>query len=216
MRKNLTIFCVLALSLLWVGAAFAQLNVSAYFKLDTDLATQGYQETTPKVTGIGATKNVGFAIYSQALENAKAFTVSFEWNSAKATLRPSSGVKPYNDEITVNGATITPPDEGNILGTSVNSLVVTDLPGSYTVSTFQMGEVPAATDPVGLIYFAVFRTTDTFTTTDGFYIKVSVTVAGEAVPKNIETSLGYRYFYVNSVAVKSSTWGDVKNQFKDF
>lgn len=213
MRKNLTIFCVFALSLLWVGAAFGQKNANAYFKIDADLATKGYQETQPKVTGIGSTKQVGFALYSQAWESAIAFTVAFEWDATKATFRkPPSDVHVVDNELTVNGPIITPPAETNTLGTSLLNANEKNDPGFYTISFAQSGGT-ASTTPVGLIYFAVFRTTDTFKTTDQLSIKASVTVADEA---GKERFLGYRYFNVNSVAVKSSTWGDVKNQFKDF
>jgi len=210
MRKNLTIFCVLALSLLWVGAAFA-LNASTSFKIDSNIATMGYQETTPAlVTGIGSTKQVGFAVYTQACENIKGFTIKFEWDSTKATFRkPPSDVSIIDNDITVNGVSIIPSVETNTLGQSLVSAGESNVDGFYTISL--AGDTSTA--PVGLLYFAVFRTTDTFKTTDMLYIKVSVIIADSDGNK---TDLGYHYFYVNSVAVKNSTWGDVKNQFKDF
>ena len=213
MRKYLTIFCVVALGLFWVGAAFAQSNANAYFKLDVDLATKGFQEVQPKVSDIAATKQVGFAIYSQAWENSKGFTVKFEWDKDKATFRDTtSNVKIVDDPININGKDITPPLEANILvGTLGNSGLVND-PGMYTNSYFLQGG-SAATTAVGLVYFAVFRTSSTFKATDQLSIKASVTVADE---KGAERFLGTRYFNVNQVAVKNATWGDVKNKFKDF
>lgn len=212
MRKNLTIFCLVALGLFWVGAAFAEFNANAYFKIDTDLATKGYQETQPKVTGIGATKQIGFAVYAQAWENAKGFAIKMEWDGAKATFRSASGTKITDDEITINGATLTPPAEDNILGTSLISAGETNTAGVYGISWAQQGGT-AATTPTGLVYFAVLRTTDTFKTTDVLSVKVSLTVADET---GAERFLGYRYFNVNQVAVKDASWGDVKNQFKNF
>jgi len=212
MRKYLTIFCVVALGLFWVGAAFAA-NENAYFKIDADLATKGYQETQPKVSGIAATKQIGFAIYSQGWDNAKGFTVAFEWDSTKADFRkPPSDTQIQDNEMSVNGATITPPAETNILGSTLISAGEVNLPGKYSISWAQQGGA-ASTTSVGLVYFAIFRTTSTFKTTDVLSIKASVTVADET---GAERFLGYRYFNVNQVAVKDATWGDVKNQFKNF
>lgn len=213
MRKNLTILFVVALGLFWVGFAFAQSNANAYFKLDVDLATKGFQDVQPAVTNIGATTQVGFAVYSQAWDNAKGFTVKFEWDAAKATFRDTtSNTKIVDDPITINGKTITPPAEANILVGTMGNSGLTNTDGLYTNSYFLQGG-SAATTAVGLIYFAVFRTASTFKTSDVLSIKASVTVSDD---KGVERFLGTRYFNVNQVAVKDATWGDVKNKFKDF
>jgi len=213
MRKSLTIFCVVALGLLWVGTAFAAFNMNAYFKLDANLATKGFQEAQPTVTGIGATKQVGFAIYSQGWDNSKGFTVKFEWDSTKADFRDTkSGIKIIDDPIEINGPTITPPAESNILVGTTGSANEKNLTGSYENSFYLQGG-SAATTAVGLVYFAVFRTSSTFKTTDQLSIAASVTVADE---KGSEKFLGTRYFNVNPVAVKNVNWGDVKSQFKNY
>ncbi len=212
MRKNLTIFCIVALGLFWVGAAFA-FNENAYFKIDTDLKTKGYQETQPKISGIGATKQIGFAIYSQAWDNAKGFTVRLEWDAAKAEYRVTkSGANIVDDEIDVNGSVFTPPAEANTLVGTIGSAAETNTAGLYENSFYLQGGT-ASTTPVGLVYFAVLRTLSTFKTTDVLSVKASVTVSDEG---GNERFLGYRYFNVNQVAVKDATWGDVKTQFKNF
>lgn len=212
MRKNLTIFCGLALSLCMAGSALAQ-NANAFYKIDTDLTTVGYQETSkPMVKDIGATKLVGFALYAQEWQNAKGFTVKFEWDGAKASFRSTSSTKIDLDELNINGVAQTPATEQNILGGSLISAGETNSTGVYSISWAQGGGA-AATSPTGLIYFAVFRTSDTFKTEDLLSIKCSVTVADE---NGVERFLGYRYFNVNQVDVKESTWGNVKSQFKDF
>lgn len=216
MRKNLTIFCIVALGLFWVGAAFAVNNTNAYFKLDVNLTTTGYQEGTPVVTGIEGQKQVGFAIYSQAWDNSKGFTVKFEWDSTKAEFRATkSGAAIIDDSIDINGVTITPPAENNILfgtGGSIASAAETNQPGLYTNSFYLQGGT-ASTTAVGLVYLAVLRTLTTFKTTDLLTVKASVTVSDE---NGVEKFLGYRYFNVNSVGVENSTWGSVKEKFKDF
>jgi len=212
MRKNLTIFCVLALSLFLVGNALAQ-NASAYFKIDTDLKTVGYQEASkPYVTGIGATKLVGFGMYGLALEDVAGVTVLFEWEGAKATFRTSSsGGKIIDDSMDINGATQIPAAETGVLGASTISAGEKNEPGLYTVSLARQG---AGTTPAsGLLYFAVFRTADTFKVGDQLAIKATVDISSAAGKTR---TLGTRYFVVNQVDVKSATWGEVKSQFKDF
>lgn len=212
MRKSLTIFCGLALSMFLVGNAFAQ-NANAYFKIDTNLKTVGYQDTSlPTVTGIGATKNVAFAIYGLQLEDVAGVKVTFEWDGAKATFRPtSSGVKIIDDPLNINGIDQTPAAETGVLGSSVINAGEKSDPGLYTVSFARQG---AGTTPTsGLLYYAFFRTADTFKTGDQLSIKASVTISNSS---GKERDLGTRYFVVNQVDVKSETWGNVKSQFKNF
>ncbi|MHB9027329.1 MAG: hypothetical protein ACYC9O_01020 [Candidatus Latescibacterota bacterium] len=212
MRKNLTIFCGLALSVLLAGNAFAQ-NAGAYYKMDTDLKVVGYQEASkPYVTGIGATKNVGFGIYGLALEDVAGVKVTFEWDGGKATFRPSnSGAKIVDDEMTINGATQTPAAETGVLGSSTISAGEKNEAGFYTISLARQGS--GTTPASGLLYFAVFRTADTFKVGDQLAIKATVSISNAA---GVERLLGTRYFVVNQVDVKSATWGEVKSQFKNF
>jgi hypothetical protein len=227
MRKNLTIFCVSILTLLYAGSAFA-FNSSAYFQVDSNLATAGYQNSKLYVLGIGPAANVGFALYSQQWESAAGITVAFEWDATKATYQKTLSGKGVGtgqgdvaaSTLTINGASTVIPVEKNILETKATGngqfyigLGEVDQPGSYTNDiTQQFSETPSHV-AVGLIYFAVFKTAATFKTTDQLTIKSSVSVSDEA---GQQMFLGYRYFSVNQVSVKTTSWGDVKNQFKDF
>lgn len=205
------------LTLFLTNTAMAQFNQNAYFLLDSDLATKGFVTTDAAAQNIGLTTQVGFKVYSQAWDNAKGLTVKMEWDVAKAEFRTTtSGPDAYNDIITVNGASITPPTETNILGSSGLLKVENPLntPGNYEVSYAMSGTGAAAKTAVGLVYFAIFRTVATFKTTDPLTVAVSVTVADETAKTRF---LGTRYFKVNQkIDVKNSSWGEVKKQFKDF
>ena len=52
MKKLSAVICVLFLIVFFTGTAFAQKNANAYFLLDTDLKTAGYQ-------GMGEVLNIG-------------------------------------------------------------------------------------------------------------------------------------------------------------
>lgn len=215
MRKNLTIFCVCALSLFLVGSAFAEFNANAYFKLDKNIATAGYQEGNANVTGIAANANVGFAVYAQSWDNASAFTVKLEWDVAKAAMRTAASGPDIliEDTVTINGESIAAASETNILGSSISPLAdPANTPGNYTISYFMTGGA-ASTTPGGLVYFANFKTSSTFKTDTTLSVKVSVTVADE---NGAEKFLGYRFFNVGPVAVENQSWGKVKSQFKSF
>lgn len=213
MRKNLTIFCVFALSLFLVGYAFGENNAGAYFKLDKDIATAGYQEGVPNVTGIGASALVGFAVYAQGCDNLKGFTVRFEWDSAKAAYRTASGTNILiEDTTTINGQSIAAADEKNMLGDGLLTAgEITTPAGTYEVSKATTGST--VTTPGGLIYYALFRTASTFKTDTTLSIKVSLTVADQ---DGVTKFLGYRFFNVGPVAVKNQSWGEVKKEFKNF
>ncbi len=211
MRKNLTFFCGLALSLCLAGSAVAQ-NASSYFMIDTDLTTAGYQSTSmASVKDIGASKLVGFAIYGLSLENVAGYTITFEWDATKAEFREgSSGADMADDDVTINGSSITLAAEGNAMGAFIESPATSET-GKYSKSIARQGA--GATPGEGLFYYGVFRTSSSFTTEDTFNIKVSVEIMDSDLNRKF---IGYRYFNVNQVAVKNATWGDVKSQFKDF
>jgi len=214
MRKVTTVVSAMILSFVLAGSAMAQLNQNAYFLIDQDLATKGFQGATTAIKNIGPTTQVGFAVYSQAWNSAKGFTVHFEWDAAKGEFRKASGGPSIVDnQITINGASITPPVEDNIIGSSTITAGEINTPGVYEVSVAQQGGT-AVTTAVGLIYFAVFRTLATFKTTNAFVVSAQVSVADA----NAQTRfLGTRYFRVNQeIDVKNSSWGAVKKQFKDF
>ena len=213
MKKFSAVICVIFLSFVFANAVFAQLNSNAYFLIDNNLTTVGYQGLSD-VKDIGATARVGFALYAKQWENSKGLTLTFEWDSTKAEFRASNSMTSIvDDEMTVNGATFTPPKEDNILAGALISSGVKDEAGYYTISYAKQGG-DASKAAEGLIYFAVFRTAANFAKTSTLSIKASVTVADE---NGSTRFLGTRYFHVNqSVDVKSATWKEVKEQFKDF
>lgn len=215
MRKISALLGTMLLTLFLANTAMAQFNQNAYFLLDSNLATKGFVTTDAAAQNIGPTTQVGFKIYSQAWDNAKGYTIRFEWDSTKADYRTTtSGPGAYNDVLTVNGASITPPVEDNIIGNTVLKAGEINTPGVYEVSYAQSGTAAASKTAVGLVYFAIFRTVATFKTTDPLTVAVSVTVADETAKTRF---LGTRYFKVNQkVDVKNASWGEVKKQFKDF
>jgi len=214
MKKFSAVICLLFLFASLTSTAFAQKNANAYFLLDTDLKTTGYQGMS-EVMNVGGTAKVGFAIYAKQWEESKGITVLFEWDGTKATYRASeSGLDVIDNDIAVNGvATFTLPAEKNILGGSTITAGTRDETGLYTNSyALSGGDAATATD--GLVFFAVFRTVSGFLTTNNLTIKASVTVADAAGNTRF---LGTRFFHVNqSVDVKPATWKEVKEQFKDF
>lgn len=213
MKKISVFICIIFLSVFFAGTVFAA-NENAYFLLDTDLATAGYQGMG-EVMDIGGTTKVGFAIYAKGWDNSAGLIVKFEWDGTKAEFRGSdSTTDMVDDELTVNGADeITLAEEDNILAASLISSGVQDTDGFYTIAYARSGGGKSEAAE-GLIYLAVFRTADTFKITDALTIKASVTVADDA---GNERFLGTRYFHVNvSVGVEEATWGEVKKQYKDF
>jgi len=213
MRKISAILGTMLLTFFLANSAIAQSNLNAYFAIDTDLATSGFQTSPQAVTGIGPTAQIGFALYSQAWDSAKGFTVHFEWDGALATFRTSSSPDMTDNDITINGAAITPPVETNIIGASRISAGEINSTGKYEISQAQQGGT-ASTTAVGLIYFLVLRTVSTFNTSTPLTVAASVTVADANAATRF---LGTRYFYVNQeIDVKTSSWGEVKKQFKDF
>ena len=71
-----------------------------------------------------------------------------------------------------------------------------------------------STTPDGLLYLPQFRTALDFQEDTLLEIKVKVIVSDkDLVKKNLKP----QYFYVNKVvSVERKTWGEIKNQFKDF
>ncbi len=180
MRKISAVFGTMLLTFFLANSAMAQLNQNGYFLIDVNVATKGFQGQSA-VKGIGPTAQVGFALYSQAWDSSIGWTVHFEWDGSKADFRKSSGGQDIVDNtITLNGASFTPPVETNIIGSSTISggeilPVAGATPAIYEISVAQQGGT-AVTTPVGLIYFAVFRTVATFKTTDLFTVAATVAV----------------------------------------
>jgi len=212
MKKISVVFCILFLSVFVAGTVLAE-NENAYFLLDTDVTTAGYQGMGD-VLDIGGRQQVGFAMHAMNWTNSKGLTVKFEWDGTKAEYRVNSSMTDMvDDDMNINGADIVLANEDNILAGSLISSGVVDNEGLYTISYAKQGG-DASKAAQGLIYLAVFRTVDAFKTTDALTIKASCTVADE---NGKERFLGTRYFHVNiPVGVEDATWGEVKKQYKDF
>lgn len=212
MKKLSAVFCIIFLFVLISANAFAA-NESAYFMIDTNLATADYQGMS-SVEGIGSKAKVGFALYAMNWEDSKGFTVKFEWDGAKAEYRSGdSSSEIVDDDETINGVDITYGEEENILAGDIGSLPVEEADGLYSEAFFIKGDGNIS-GAQGLIFLAVFRTMDDFKTSDALTIKASVTVADK---DGNERFLGTRYFHVNvPVGVEEATWGEVKSQYKDF
>jgi len=211
MKKISVVFCILFLSTIIAGSVFAE-NENAYFMLDTDVATEGYQGLAD-VVDIGSRQQVGFAIHAINTTSVSGITVKFEWEGTKAEFRGNSSmVNMVDDDMNINGADIVLAEEHNILNGSPIEAGVVDTEGFYTAS--YASTEGASTAAEGLMFLAVFRTADGFEKTDSFTINASVTVADA---DGNERFLGTRYFHVNiPVSVEDATWGEVKQQYKDF
>jgi len=212
MKKLSVVICVLILSAFLTGTVFAQKNVNAYFLLDNDLATVGYQGLVP-VVNIGSSAKVGFAICAMQWEQSAGIKVRFEWDGTKANyVSAESGLKISSSAVTINGHATTLAAEDNIISNSLFSLGEASEAGVYENSYALLGGSPS-TKAEGLIFFAVFTTSATFTAPENLTIGASVTVADAA---GTELFLGTRYFNVSSTVVQPVTWKNVKEQFKDF
>lgn len=210
MKKISVVFCILFLSVFIAGTVFAE-NENAYFLLDTDVATAGYQGLG-EVLDIGSRQQVGFAIHGINLTSVAGITVKFEWDGTKADFRANSSMTSMiDDDMNINGADVILAEEDNIIPGSPIKAGVVDSEGFHTSS--YAGTSGAGSADEALLFLAVFRTVDGFTAEDTVTITVSVTVA-DADGK--ERFLGTRYFQVNTaVSVEDATWGEVKKQYKD-
>jgi len=213
MKKSIGVIFVLILSFLMVSTAFAQENKLAFFKLDSDIAAPAFQGGSV-VKGIGAKGEIAFAIYVKNYDQLRGYSIELTWPEGKADMRSASGSSIPGDDYEVNGQEeVEVDDEDNVLG-SVSGIPEIDADGHYKESFAKLGGDAGASNDYGLIYFANLRTVDTFTVDDSFTIVAKVYITNDG---GIVKYVGERSFYVNGgVDVKTSTWGNVKNQFKDF
>jgi len=210
MKKSLVVFFVLVLSLLVATLAFAQDNKLAYFKIDSDVGTAGFQGGSI-VEDIGGGERVGFAVYVKNVDQLRGFTVDFMWDGSKAEFSGDSGPAVDLDERKVNGAEVTL-SEDNVLE-SVAGVGEVDEAGHYAIDYAKLGGDAVATTDYGLVYLLVLKTATGFTTSDSFAVTAKIAVLNDG---GIRKEVGERSFYVNGVVdVKTSTWGEIKNQFKD-
>lgn len=213
MKKTLVVIFVLALTLTLTSLAFAQENKLAFFKFDSDLATAGYQGGSA-VDEIGGAANVGFAIYVKNVDALQTFNVDFSWDGSKASMSGrDSSTDSEEYDITINGQEITLAEETNVLESIALNIGKEEGDGFYREGFGKSGD-PIVSEEFGLLYLIVLKTADSFTVGDSFTITAKVNVGS---PGGVIKYLGERIFYVNgAVDVKTSTWGEVKTQFKDF
>jgi len=212
MRKSLVAIFVLVLAVSLTVTAFAQENKLAFFAIDSDLGTAGYQGGRV-VDGIGGGKRVGFAIYVKNVDQLRSVVVDFTWDGEKAARSGSdSGFNIDLDDRNVNGVDVTASEE-NVLGSSVSGVGEVDEAGHYTITFAKLGGDAVATTDFGLVYCLILKTASDFTTDDSFAVTAKVSVLNDA---GIQKELGQADFYVNgAVDVKTSTWGEIKSQFRD-
>jgi len=196
--------------------AFAQsINGQSIFMIDTDLAQAGYQGFSSP-TGIGAGEIVGFGIYVGKVDALKSFNIDVTWDPSMASRDSDSDVLIEEDDVTINGQEITLADEENILGEATKGPGEVKEDGHYYAAYGKFSGDAVDQEDFGLLYYFVLETSDSFAANKALVVTVKVTVGsgGAEAPRYI----GQRYFYVNSggVDVKESTWGEIKNQFKDF
>ncbi|MCD6308492.1 MAG: hypothetical protein J7M24_05800 [Candidatus Latescibacteria bacterium] len=203
-------FVIFVLVLAFATAAIAQENKLAFFSIDSDLATAGFQGGRI-VKDIGGGSRVGFAIYVKNADQLRGYTVDFTWDAAKASFASDSGPSIDLDERKVNGVEVTL-SEDNVLE-SVAGVGEVNEDGHYKIDYAKLGGDALASTEYGLVYLLVLKTDAGFTTEDSFTITAKVSALNDG---GVKKPLGERDFYVNgAVDVKTSTWGEVKNQFKD-
>ena len=210
MKKVLVAIAVLTLSVLMATSLFAQDNKLAFFAIDSDLATVGFQGGV-SMMGIGGGDRVGFAVYVKNVDQLRTVSLDVTWDGTKAEMAGEAGYGVDIDDRTVNGASLSV-SEDNALG-DVSGIVNVDDAGQYTEDFAKLGGDALASSDYALVYCVVLRTVSGFTTDDSFAVNVGVKVLNDT---GAEKDLGMRQFYVNgSVDVKTSTWGEIKSQFKD-
>jgi hypothetical protein len=207
MKRCCVAFFVLILALSMATMAAAQENKLAFFDIDSDIATAGFQGGKV-IDGIGGGKRVGFAIYVKNVDQLQGASLDVTWDGTKAEKAGETGPDISIDDREVNGADVTA-SETNALG-SILSIPIADEAGHFAVDF--TGTALESSD-YGLLYAVVLRTDADFTTNDNITVTVKVTVVNST---GVQKELGSREFYVNgTVDVKTSSWGEIKNQFKD-
>ena len=182
--------------------------MNAGFILDADIETAGCQETG-SIENPGRDSLVGFALYAKDWGNAKGFTVTFSWDPGKLAFRTASSSPDIaSEDITINGETIIPAEEHNILGNQLLGLEE-HLSGLYKKSFVKQGG-EAINAQSGLIFFAVFRTMSSFSTSDTLAIRTSVSMADA---EGVESMLGVRFFTIRASLLPPSnlTVSDIPN-----
>ena len=211
MKKSFAVIFVLILALSISSFAFAQDNKFAFFKIDAGLSTVGFDGGSA-VAGIGGDQLVGFAIFVKNVDSFNSFAVNFTWDGTKAAHDAKTGTALAAETITINGEETALAAETNALTGSIMPIGEIKEAGKYENNYAVLGSSASSAD-YGFIYLFVLKTASSFTTNDSFTISAKITIAEAGVEKY----LGERFFIVNGATdVETKTWGEIKNQFKDF
>jgi len=218
MKKIFFVIFMILLGVFVSVPAFAQsTNGTAYFMIDTDLATAGYQGDAVKVNDIGASQTVGFGIFVAKVNPIRSFNIDVTWDGALADMSTKSATMIAADDVTINGSAITLGETANMLGDPTKGPGEVKETGHYYGSYAKFGGDEVVSNNFGLLYFFSLKTKATFTKTDKLAVAVKTTI-GWTTGGVGSRYLGQRYFYVNqgNTDVKNSSWGKIKSQFKDF
>ncbi len=211
MKRALVVTLSLLFALTLATGSFAQMNQSAYFMVDSVVGEAGFQGGSV-VTGIGGDDLFGFGVYVKNVDQLRGFEIDVTWDGTKATWRSASGPATESDTITINGASITLPDEANCLG-SVTGLGEIKTAGRYYITYSKLGGTALASTDFGLLFFVELKAVTALTEGDSFDVKTEITALDNLGKKQ---TLGRRLFHVNGTDVNTNaTWGEIKSQFKD-
>ena len=214
MKKIYYVVFIISLAMLVSAPVFAQsLNGQSIFLIDTDLTQAGFQGFESP-GGIGAGELVGFAVYVNKIDELRAFNIDVTWDPSLASRDSDSDAIIEEDTVTINGQEITLAAEDNILGV-ISGLGEVKEDGHYSNDYAKLGGDAVVQEDFGLLYYFVLKTSSSFTTSTSLIVPVKITIVNEL---GVKRYIGQRYFYVNGAPtdVQESTWGELKNQFKDF
>jgi hypothetical protein len=222
MKKFAVIF-VLAISL--SSLAFAGDNSLAFVRVDSDFATSGFQGG-PVFMEIDPNQFVGFEIFGKNFDDVKGMKIDITWSGDTQAI--TSGEAGFGQQTcdykvqaipdgfnTINEVPTGLAAETGIFTAAPLIITVADVAGQYRVDIASQDATPAASSDYAMLYCAIFKTPATFSTSTGLVFTVKVTLVNEA---NVEKNLFPVYFYINTLYtdVKTKSWGEIKNQFKDF
>ncbi len=210
MKRSFVAFFVLILALTMATMVSAQTNKLAFFDIDAEIQTEGFQGGN-SVGGIESGKRVGFALYVKNVDQLRGYQVKFSWDGTLAEMTSDSGSSIDLDDRNVNNEDVTL-SEDNAVG-DLSSLGEVSGDGSYEITFSKLGGDALSSTDYGLVYLFVLKTSDTFTADTALRVQAEVTALNDA---GTQKSLGTRSFYINGgVDVKTSSWGEIKSQFKD-
>ena len=164
-------------------------NENATIRIDTNLEEHGRQPFTP-VSGVGANELIGFAIYGEQWASPGFVYFELNWNSDVALFKPdiSFFTVPQNQSHTINGVSLTLPEEGNIMekfGGDLEYSASETSPGTVIGYIEQKEDVaPQLND--GLLYLVVFETTGTFSSGDSLIVDLHVEIDDDKGTKTID------------------------------